>query len=318
MQQSSLSTSRHAPSLFWPIILIGTGVILLLSNMGLLAVDAWAVIWRLWPVLLIIIGLDILLCGRGLWASLASLVLGLMLVAGVIAFLFVAQSNPALLSAPSLFSVSTTLRTEHIAHPLSQIRSADVHIDFHGGNGSLYAVDDSSNLYEGDVTSYGSLVNSVSQTGDRAHVRLESGLAFPVWSFSNMSSPNWKLGLNTGAEYDLDLVAGSGSYQFDLSQLTLRSLAINGGSGSMTVNLPSKASYRFNLHTGSGSTTVRLPEGTAARIEYKGGTGSVSAPNLRQTGRDRRSGIYETANFSTGGPYVMMTVDVGSGSITIR
>lgn len=318
MQHYSYSMHRHTPSLFWPVILIGTGVILLLSNMGLLAVDALAVIWRLWPVIFIVIGIDILFGRRGLWGSIISLVLGLTVVAGVIVFLFVAQNTPGLLAAPSFASWGTPMHTEHIAQPLYQIRSADLHIDFHGSNASLYAVGDSANLYEGDVTYNGNLVNSFSQTGDRARVRLEPSSSIPIWSFSDTRTANWKLGLNSSAEYDLALIAGSGSYQFDLSKLTLRSLAVNSGSGSMTVNLPASGSYRFDLHAGSGSATVRLPEGIAARVEYKGGSGSVSAPTLRQISRDRRSGIYETANFSSDSPSVTMTVDVGSGSITIR
>jgi len=37
------------PSLFWPLVLIGAGVALLLSNLGYLPWQWWNVLWRLWP-----------------------------------------------------------------------------------------------------------------------------------------------------------------------------------------------------------------------------------------------------------------------------
>jgi len=45
--------------IFWPLLLIGIGIVFLLSNFGVLAIDVWE-LWRFWPVILIVIGLDIL------------------------------------------------------------------------------------------------------------------------------------------------------------------------------------------------------------------------------------------------------------------
>ena len=47
-------------SLFWPIVLIGIGVIALLANMGALDRENLLVLFRLWPLLLILIGIDIM------------------------------------------------------------------------------------------------------------------------------------------------------------------------------------------------------------------------------------------------------------------
>ena len=48
-------------SVFWPLILIGLGVVLLLSNMHYLPGNVWDWVWRLWPVILIAWGLDALI-----------------------------------------------------------------------------------------------------------------------------------------------------------------------------------------------------------------------------------------------------------------
>jgi hypothetical protein len=50
---------RNSP-IFWPILLIVVGVIVLLINLGLLSFDLWQLV-RLWPLILVVIGLDILI-----------------------------------------------------------------------------------------------------------------------------------------------------------------------------------------------------------------------------------------------------------------
>ncbi|HEY4687790.1 MAG TPA: DUF5668 domain-containing protein [Anaerolineae bacterium] len=48
-------------SIFWPLLLVIAGTLLLLSNFGLLRASAWDLIRTGWPVLLVAIGLDVLL-----------------------------------------------------------------------------------------------------------------------------------------------------------------------------------------------------------------------------------------------------------------
>ena len=93
-QNQSSPAPRRAPGLFWPVILIGLGVILLLSNLGRLPADPWPLLSRLWPVILIVIGLDILLGRRSVWGGVFSAALALLVIGSVIALLYVAQNYP--------------------------------------------------------------------------------------------------------------------------------------------------------------------------------------------------------------------------------
>jgi hypothetical protein len=314
------NSHRHSPGLFWPIIFIGGGVILLLSNMGLLAVNSWVLVWQLWPALLIVIGLDVMFGRRGLWGSVISAVLAILVIAGVVVLLFAAQNNPGILGAQSsiVFSTDLSRRTEHIVSPLDGVESADVRVDFHGGNATVNALEGSSNLIEGDVTYYGSLVKSISASNGRAQVSLENNFLGLSWPFFNGSgSTSWKLGLNPRVEYDLNLNAGSGTYQLDLTNLNLHSMTVGEGSGAMSIDLPDSGKYTFGLEIGSGTASIRVPAGVAAHVEYHVGSGSVNAPDLRQVSRDGRNGVYETPNYSQNGSYVVMNVDVGSGNLDL-
>lgn len=51
-------SKKRGGSLFFPLLLIAIGVILLLTTMGVLQGDIWGYVWTFWPVLLILIGLD--------------------------------------------------------------------------------------------------------------------------------------------------------------------------------------------------------------------------------------------------------------------
>jgi hypothetical protein len=71
-------------SLFGPVLLIGLGILFLFSNLGVLDLDFWSILFRFWPVLLIAVGLDILLGRRsGVGALLALLLLALVILGGL-------------------------------------------------------------------------------------------------------------------------------------------------------------------------------------------------------------------------------------------
>ena len=42
-----------------PILLIGLGLVFLLTNLGMLSTSIWGVLLRIWPVILIAIGVDL-------------------------------------------------------------------------------------------------------------------------------------------------------------------------------------------------------------------------------------------------------------------
>ena len=127
---------RRYPSIVWPVLLIAAGVIVLLSNLGMLEVNYWE-LWRLWPVLLILIGLEVLLGGRSFVGNLLVLILALVLVGGVV-LLLVASPDFLGLAAPPAF--------ERIVEPLGAAEAADLYVGFAAGALGLERLDDSGSL----------------------------------------------------------------------------------------------------------------------------------------------------------------------------
>lgn len=75
---------RKERSLFWPVLLVGTGVLWLLIAIQTIHVESFQTVTRLWPFILIFIGLDIL---AGRRSAVISALLALLLVGGVAAVL---------------------------------------------------------------------------------------------------------------------------------------------------------------------------------------------------------------------------------------
>ena len=55
-----MNEKRRYRSLFWPMVLIGVGVVWLLGNIGVIRPASLGVLVSFWPLILIFIGLDIL------------------------------------------------------------------------------------------------------------------------------------------------------------------------------------------------------------------------------------------------------------------
>ena len=325
-------------SLFWPMILIGVGVVWLLSNLGLLPTNSLWLLANLWPLLLVGIGLD-LIFARHLPA--VGALIGLLLVGVVVVVLLVGPS----LNLPQF---STTLQTKNLTVPLESYTSATVELDLSSYSTSIYALPDSSpNLFDSVVHYNGSLDFSANGSGGNMDIRLGTnnfpGSWFIPGSFGGDTS--WKIGLSPKAALDLNINAASGSQNIDLTGLKLASLnydgasgsnnlrlpvssqpytvQIHGASGSSDITLPANTNLTLHLDGASGSLNVRLPESVGVRVEVNdSGSGSInvrsSLNRVSGAGRDK-TGTWESAGYAQSDSKILIVVDnAGSGSININ
>ena len=294
--------------LFWPIILIGVGAILLLSNLGVIQGNPWTIIFQLWPVLLIALGLEILLGGSIGWRAVASALLGLALVGGI---LWVLIAQPAI---PGLNFGSSNLQTTNVSHPLDGVESARADLSFGAGANKVHALSDSSNLIEGQLHTYSSPNFSVSTSGNRATILLAPGpVSVPV-VVPPVSEETWDVGLNSSVTYQLNLNVGVGQAKIDLAKLLVSGGAINGGVGTSELYLPGKGTYRLTVNAGVGTIRIYVPSTLAVRAEVNGGLGSFNRlPSMQEVGDN----VYETPGFSTAENAVTLIINGGVGSISM-
>jgi hypothetical protein len=306
---------RRPPSLFWPLVLIGAGVILLLSNLGYLPWQSWNILWRLWPLLLVAIGIDLLIGRRSMVGVIVSTLLILLLIGSAVAVLFFAQNIPAWVE----LAQPVELRTEHVEYPLADVERASATIDWTSAPGYLSALRDSPNLIEGDVTYRGQLIFDVDVRGDRADVKLDShytGPWFGPFDFGERAEERWDVKLSPNVPLDLTFDAGSGPCDFDLTGLQVSDLFLDAGSGPIDLALPSESTFEVRMDGGSGP----VAESVGARVVLDSGSGPFR-PDERfrlVEGERNRDGVWETDNFRTAEHTILLEIDQGSGPISIR
>ncbi len=322
-------------SLFWPIVLIGAGVILLLRNLGFLPAFNWSVMLQLWPLVLVVIGLDLLFGYKAPWVG---GLIGLLTVAAAIAFLYF---------SPSLgMKTPEGIQTEVVSSPLGNTESVEYYLDTSAPPVTLYSLPGSSDLINGTIVHRGQVNFDVK--GETAKTVLLSTTTNPDSWISldfGFAGQKWDVGLNPSVPSTINLNGGSGSLDLDLDGITLEALRADLGSGSSEIVLPSSleayeveiesgsgsveltlaanTDTALSLDSGSGSVTVFLPRSSGVRIEvHDDGSGSVRLADefdvaVLNTESDYSS--WQTANFDTAASTITIQVTGrGSGSLQFK
>ncbi|MRR32555.1 hypothetical protein EG834_20015 [bacterium] len=322
--------------MFWPILLVGVGVVWLLSNLGMIQPVSLGSILKFWPVVLIVFGLDMLFSRRYPWVG---AVVGLLAVAGVVGLL---------VFGPQVgITTNPETKSDVFSTPLEGVNTAEYNFDTSSSPVSISVLDDNqTDLISADVTYRGTMRFDVNGS-DHTTVYMSEysdNTSWLNWDFS-FSNLKWDIGLSPEVPSDIILNGGSGSISMDLTGLQLTSLQtdlgsgastitlpqseeaysvdIASGSGSVTVRVPDQASLTLSLDTGSGATSVVIPAKAAVRIEVNDdGSGSFDLPNGLMKASDSASfdiGAWQTPNYNTAQYKILVQVlGQGSGSISIR
>ncbi len=335
---------RQQPSLLGPIVLIAIGVYFLLYNADLVPSLNWWAALRYWPLLFIFIGINIIVRQAPRpYGAILSLLTGLLVI---IAFgyllLFGGEAADTSrwggLPAPNL-------QTEQIAFPIDDVTKAAVDISVNVLGLTLYALEDSRQLIEGEVFYFDRLLFDTSRQGSQATVSLdteERGNWFMNpgnWNNVEASNP-WQIGLNQQIPTDLKLWLNAGTSDLDLSELTLTHLSVESNAskttlilpegeygasletnaGSMVVTLPTTGQQEIDVDVSAGSLTLYLPENGQARLEVDLSLGSFSLDNGRftQLSTDNGHEVWQTAGYEDAEDHIDLTIDASAGSVTVK
>ncbi|MBI5667138.1 MAG: hypothetical protein HZC41_03950 [Chloroflexi bacterium] len=328
-------------SLFWPLLLIGVGVIWLLSNTGVLSVANISVLARLWPLLLIVIGLD-LLYGR------QSPRLGALIGVGALALIIV-----LMLVGPALgWAADVDVKSASYDEPLGDASTAQITVGAGVGGVTVRPLRDSTNLFEADITYVGQVDFSVGGGSNRVLNLSQRGetsfnIGFLGFLFNPDQQLEWNVRINPDVPLDLIVNAGTGGLTLDLSDFAqLTGVQVDAGTGGMDVTLPATESrYEAKVSAGTGGSTIRIedgasldltasagtggftidvPDDAAVRLVASTGTGGITVPSFlkRVGGEDNSfvgdSGTWETDGFTTASNPITIEFDGGTGGLTVQ
>ena len=346
--------NQRFPNLFWPVLMIGLGVVLMLVNLNIIAPISIDMLWQMWPVFLVLAGIN-LLFGRN---RIISSLLSALLAAAIIGFLVFAPQIMTFLPEPDMV-------TETVAEPLDNATSANITLDFDRGDLNVGLLEDSPNLFKADVSHDERLDFHVSGSSQR-NIRLElDDIGAPNFSFwLNENRITADIGLADDLPTDLSINIGGGDANLNLDELTLTGLEADSGSGGIDVLLPDgdypvrmsagsgsldittgennaldihaevgsgritltvgeDSTGKIQAESGSGSITINLPQGTPVQIKASTGSGSVNLPKsfLRIHGGSDiigQDGTWQTESFENAENGLVIVVEVGSGSVRVN
>jgi hypothetical protein len=318
-------------------LLIGLGFLLLFDQLGYIDLDFWALLGRYWPVFLILAGLDLLLGRRSAIGGLVGLLVPLLLIGAVFWLVFGGRLPDWVTSEHD-----PRLTRESIEYPLGDLEEADILLDLGSWRTTIRTLDDADKLLEGTIVTYGEVVFQASEHASRAELslRTRSSGRGDLFSWSGRED-DWRINLSPRVALDLELDCGSGSGEYDLRDLELRNLVVDGGSGSFDLLLPAERAMDIQLDVGSGSVDlilpargsadlaidggtgslhITLPESMAARIEIDSGSGSFNPSERFELveGERREDGVWETEDYEQAENRFEITIEQGSGSITVE
>lgn len=230
-------------NLFWAIVLILVGVVLLLGNLGVfdrLEINIWDLIW---PLLLIALG--------G-W------------------FIFGYLRGP---QRPEVQQASI---------PLEGAGRAEIEIKHGAGNLTLTAGAAAEHLAAGSFAGGLSYRGKREGDALRVKMQVPErvGFIFPwMWAPGAL---DWDVHLNPDIPLALEFETGASRSEIDLSELRVTELKLETGASSSSVTLPAHAGLtRVKIKSGAASVEISVPGGVAARIRAQAGLARIDVDETR-------------------------------------
>ena len=288
-------------SVFWGVILVTIGVLLLLSNLGVLAVD-WSNVWRLWPLFIVVTGFSILATTHWIW-RLLSVVVVLGALAGVLWFATgnYEESDNAARTQQTSVQVEDGVRQVDVELSAGASR---IEVDSHEG-GNLADVKLESNGLEIDKRE--------SRDGDTQRVELSADRDRSWWLMPDKNT--WNVSVTERLPLSFTVDAGASSIDMDLSNTMLRNLKVDSGASSLDIKLGSKeAKQSVKIDSGASSIKLRLPKNSGVSLKLDGGLNSKNLADLKEVSEDE----YRTDNYDSAVKTIDITADAGVASITIE
>ena len=245
--------------LFWAVMLVGFGFVLLANNLGIITVNVWRFFW---PVFLI---------GLGIWFLIGTAT-GSMEVEMVEGSVDLDDSE------------SASIVVKHGAGKLNLSGIVEP--------GKLVSGSFAFGL-DARISKSGNKINAVLQPQHHSF----PDVLFPG-NWIGGKGLLWEFGLSNELPLDLVFEVGAVDAHLDLTALQVKNISLQTGASSTNLKLPAAAGLTYlKIEAGAASIDIQVPEGVAARVETSAGLASINVDQDRfpKQGGVYQSGNYEDA-----------------------
>lgn len=298
-------------NLYWGVILLIIGVLLLTSNFGLIHLDVggW---WRWWPLILIIFGFSIVFDSFHIrWIAIALLVVFvILLITGN------TKISKTTTSESRWFSVGNVDSTTQNFNQPYDSSIAKAKFNLKTGAGSFAIKGQTDQLFEAttvsNIGSYG--FNSDDSQKGFADITLNmpaSGRSWVIGHNENTVSAK----LNPNPIWDLDLNVGAATLDADLSSYKVDNLSVQSGAATQTVKLGCLIDkMQAALKTGASTTNILVPNACGVEIVAKTGLSSKDFNGFTQVDNQ----TFHSPNFDSVTKKIFITIEAGASAITVN
>ncbi|WP_457636974.1 LiaF transmembrane domain-containing protein [Oceanithermus sp.] len=245
------------------IILILFGLVWLLSDLGLLGLDA-SRLWLLWPLVLVVLGLELLLGNRPRDRRAAVLLTLALLALSLFWLLPVGNGS----TRTEKLDIGLESGVERVALTISPIVA-----DFSLASG---AAGDRLLTGEVELLPGEKLRTSSRRRGAQLTASIQVRAGHLHWKGPG---PRWRIYLNPRPSYSLNLKLDVGGGRVDLRGLKVETCSLKFRVGKATVYLPDHPG-ECEIFGGVGELTVYLPKTTAVALEVSKGIGALEVSGL--------------------------------------
>lgn len=302
-------------NVFWGLILILIGGLAIGRNMGLLYFD-WYNFLKLWPILFILWGISVLPLRDAYKTGLLVIVLG-----G--ATWFVIKAPYSVRSWPFEYSWRFSGHRYGQDHWESRgeqsfnipfndsVQYAKLKMD--AAAGSFYLQDTTNNLL--DLNERGTrnpFKYFLEQKGNETMINIFEKK--PHVYFFGRGNKEVNLKLNSKPIWNIELNAGAGEVDFDLSPYKVQRFNMDGGAGSFKVTLGDLyPDTQFTLDAGASSIVLRVPEKSGCDLKLSSVLSDRHLKGFKEIGDHH----YQTENYDTAKNKIHLNIDAAVSSFTI-
>ncbi len=305
-----------AKHLFWGLLFITLGMLILLNNFSELNWD-WGGLWKLWPLVFVLWGIGIIVknnAAKVFIAGLAGIILAFSLYASFKTMVSLTTGDFDIVFDNGPESAYKYEFTDYSEPFSDSIKDAEFH--FKAGAGSFTSVSDTAaNLFyahtEGVKNNYD--VNNL-VTADKASLKMtmkKTRIRLGRHSIRNRV----EMYFNPQPIWDMNFDVGAASVDLDLSPVKVRNLGVSMGAAALKVKLGSNTERTdVNIETGASDVNIDIPENSGCEIRTDGALNSEKFRGFTKINSD----LYRTANFDSSASKIYIRIDSGVSSLEVN
>jgi len=300
--------------IFWGIILIGIGILIMLKNLNLVWFT-WQSLWALWPVLLILWGISVL--------PIKDYIKLIISFVAVIAGIIVISTQPEI----NVFGFqwhrnnrdwqiqydknSSADNKETFNEPFDKtIKEGTLFLDAAAGQ---FIIGDSTNDLYNFEKSNGNIhyQTSVEKDSTSAVIRLK----LKDGQINTGQGGEAHIKLNTTPIWNINFSVGAADMQMDLSKYKVKSVKVEGGASSIYLKVGDlKEDQNIKISAGASSIHLLIPKSRACEVKTNTVLSSRELPGFNRTERH----LYRTNNFNTAKIKTYIDVDAAVSSLNVE